>query len=181
MLVWLSLSLGASAAWGAILFLSDRGIRRIWPPARGNWPTAIWAWGLTTAIYVGLINAATADWNGLGWPGWLRWGIGGAGLTLLSFWVQGRGIVDLGLAGTSGWDVGLVTDGAYARRRHPQYAGQIASLVGLAILGASSAALVAAVAGCAALFYASLVEDRDLARRFGAAHARYRGTARFLF
>lgn len=180
MLVWLAVSLSASAAWGVILFVSDRGVAQIWPPARGNWPTAIWAWGLTTAIYVGLINAAAADWNSLGWPAWLRWGAGGAGLTALSFWVQGRGIVDLGLAGTSGWDVGLVTRGAYARRRHPQYAGQIVSLVGLGLLGGSPAGLASAAAGCAALAYASVVEDRHLARRHGAGHARYRAESRFM-
>ncbi len=179
MSIWLALSLLASATWVVVLALSDRGLARIWPPRRGTWPTAIWAWVLTTAIYVGLINAASAQWNSLGWPGWLRWGIGGAALTLLSFWVQGRGIVDLGLAGTSGWDVGLVTDGAYARRRHPQYAGQAVSLVGLAILGGAPEGLIAAGAGCVALLYAALVEDRDLARRYGAAHARYRRQVAF--
>jgi protein-S-isoprenylcysteine O-methyltransferase Ste14 len=176
---WLSLSLAASAAWGLVLFVSDRRIARVWPPRRGNWTTAIWAWTLTTAIYVGLINAASADWNSLGWNWWLRWGLGGVGLTLASFWVQGRGIVDLGLSGTSGWDIGLVTTGSYAVRRHPQYAGQIVSLIGLAILGGSPAGMLAALAGCLALLYASLVEDRALARRFGAAHADYRGRVRF--
>lgn len=178
MLGWLLLSLAASAAWGAILALSDRRVARIWPPEKGGWLSAAWAWVLTTAIYVGLINASSADWNGLDWPAWLRWGIGGAGLTLLSFWVQGRGIVDLGLAGTSGWRVGLVTTGAYARRRHPQYAGQIVSLVGLGILGGAWSGLVAAAAGSAALLYASIVEDRDLARRHGASHAAYRDRVR---
>lgn len=179
MIGWLLLSLAASVTWAVILTLSDRGVARIWPPRRGTWLTAIWAWGLTSAIYVGLINAASEDWNGLGWNWWVRWGLGGVGLTLASFWVQGRGIFDLGLAGTSGWDAGLVTTGAYARRRHPQYAGQIVSLIGLAILFAAPAAFLAAFAGCAALLYASVAEDRDLARRFGADHAAYRARVRF--
>ena len=176
---WLALSLGASALWGAILWISDRDIRQIWPPERGSWPVAVWAWALTTAIYVGLIQAGGEAWNTLGWPGWFRWGVGGAALTLLSFWVQGRGIWDLGLGGTSGWNVGLVETGAYARSRHPQYAGQIVSLIGLGLLFACWQSLLAAAAGVAALFYASVVEDRRLAHRHGAVHAAYRARVRF--
>ena len=174
---WIWTSLAASAAWGVILIVSDRGWARIWP--RGGWLTASWAWGLTTLIYVGLIRGASADWNALGWNVWLRWGIGGAGLTLASFWVQGRGIWDLGLKGTSGWDVGLVETGAYATRRHPQYAGQVLSLVGLGILGGSAGGLLAAAAGCAALVHASVVEDRWLARRYPDAHRAYRSRVGF--
>ncbi len=177
---WLLLSLGASFAWLVVLAVSDRGLVRIWPPRSGNLPTAIWAWALTTAIYVGLINAAAADWNSLGWAGWVRWGLGGVALTLASLWIQGRGITDLGLAGTSGWDVGLVTTGAYAKRRHPQYAGQIVSLAGLAILGGSPAGFVAAAIGSATLLFAAIVEDRYLSRRFGVRHAAYRDRVRLL-
>ncbi|TRD21790.1 methyltransferase family protein [Palleronia caenipelagi] len=178
-MIWIALSVGASAVWGIVLSVSDRGGWQVWPPERGNWLTAIWAWALTTAIYVGLINGAGESWNSLDWPGWLRWGVGGAALTLASLWVQGRGITDLGLKGTSGWDVGLVTKGAYARRRHPQYAGQILSLVGLGILFGTPPGLVAALCGAAALVYASVVEDRALARRFGDRHADYRAAMPF--
>lgn len=171
---WLWVSLGASAAWLAILALSDRTGARIWPPQRGNWATGLWAWLLTIAIYVGLIRTATADWNALDLPAWLRWGLGGVGLTVASTWVQGRGIADLGLKGTSGWDAGLVTTGAYARRRHPQYAGQVLSLWGLALLGGNAWAGVAALAGSVALVYAGRVEDRFLAAR----HAGHAGYAR---
>jgi len=165
MVTWLLVSLGASALWGVVLFVSDRGMAQIWPPARGNWITGIAAWLLTIAIYMGLIRTATADWNTLDLPAWLRWGVGGVALSVAATWVQGRGITDLGLKGTSGWDVGVVTTGAYARRRHPQYAGQVLSLLGLALLGGSAWAGLAAVAGSAALIYASHVEDRFMARR----------------
>ncbi|MBJ3762966.1 DUF1295 domain-containing protein [Maribius pontilimi] len=164
MVTWLLVSLGASALWGVVLFVSDRGIAQIWPPAEGNIWTGAAAWLLTIAIYMGLIRTATADWNALDLPGWLRWGIGGVGLSIAATWVQGRGITDLGLKGTSGWDVGVVTTGAYAHRRHPQYAGQVLSLLGLALLGGSAWAGLAAVAGSAALVYASVVEDRHMAR-----------------
>lgn len=169
---WLAVSLSASGLWGAILMCSRPG-RGPWPPRQGNWPTAIWAWGLTVAIYVGLVRAGSADWNALNWPAWLRWGIGGVALSVAATWVQGRAIFDLGLKGTSGWDTGLVSDGAYAHRRHPQYLAQIVSLAGLAILLASPDAMIAALAGTSALLYASVIEDRDLAGKHPEAFARY--------
>lgn len=176
--IWFGVSLAASAAWLAILTASLCGTA-IWPPRTGSWLAALWAWGLTILIYVGLIRSGAADWNALGWPAWFRWGVGGAALTLVSFWIQGRGIADLGLKGTSGWDVGLVRSGAYARRRHPQYLGQAVSLVGLALLAASPLALIAGAVGAVALVWASVVEDRVLARRHGDAHAAYRREVRF--
>ncbi|WOI57238.1 methyltransferase family protein [Palleronia sp. LCG004] len=178
MILWLGISLGASSLWLVILFVSDRLILQLWPPRRGNYATGIAAWLLTIAIYVGLIRTATADWNALDLPAWLRWGVGGLALSVAATWVQGRGILDLGIRGTSGWDVGLVTTGAYARRRHPQYAGQILSLLGLALLGGSLPAGLAAVAGSAALVYAARVEDRFLARR-QPGHEAYRTRVRF--
>lgn len=174
MFLWLFFSVAASATWVAVLAYSDKvDEARLWPPHQGDWFTALWAWGLTILIYVGLIRCATADWNMLDWPVWLRWGIGGVALTLASTWVQGRGITNLGLKGTSGWDVGLVTTGAYAKRRHPQYAGQVLSLWGLAILGGNPWAFIAAFAGSGALVYAGHIEDRFLARRHADAHRAY--------
>lgn len=177
----LTLSLGASALWILLLAWSDaRPAARVWPPRTGNWGTAAWAWGLTTLIYIGLIRTATEDWNAADLPAWLRWGVGGVGLTVAATWIQGRGITDLGLKGTSGWDVGLVTTGGFARRRHPQYAGQILSLWGLALLGGSAWAGLAAAGGTAALAYAALVEERYLAARHPSHKAWVRDT-RFLF
>lgn len=165
MIFWLGVSLGASAFWALILTWSDRNHeRRLWPPRSGNWITGAWAWGLTILIYVGLINTATADWNALGWPAWLRWA-GAIAAAIASTLVQGRGVRDLGLGGTSGWDVGVVTTGAYAWMRHPQYLGQIISLIGLAWFGANGWAFLAAAVGSVTLVYAGHVEERFLSRR----------------
>lgn len=180
-LTWLSVSLGASVLWLVVLFISDRGVSQIWPPMRGTIWIGAAAWLLTISIYVGLIRTATADWNALDLPAWLRWSVGGVALSVAATWAQGRGIWDLGLKGTSGWDVGLVTSGAYAKRRHPQYLGQIFSLLGLALLGGSAWAMLAGIVGSVALFYASLVEDRWMASRHPDAHAIWaRGTGFYL-
>jgi len=161
----LTLGIGASLIWVAILFWSDRyPERRLWPPHRGGWVTAIWAWGLTALIYVGLIRVCAADWNVLELPTWIRWILGG-GLSTWGSVIQTQGIAALGLKGTSGWNVGLVTRGAYARRRHPQYLGQIATLIGIALFAGSVLGWVVVVVGTGALLYAAVVEDRFWARR----------------
>ena len=162
----LIIGIGASALWLAILVWSDaRPDRRLWPPARGSWLTAIWAWGLTILIYIGLIRTCTAEWNPLNLPTWLRWGLGG-GLSTWGSIVQTRGIAAIGLKGTSGWSDQLVTSGVHARWRHPQYVGQIATLVGIAIFAGTVVGWVVVATGTAALIYAAWVEDRFLGTQF---------------
>lgn len=158
------LGLGAATLWIVILMWSDLVPgRRLWPPRRGSWVTAAWAWGLTVAIYMGQIGAGYEQWNALGWPGWVRHGIGG-GLSLLGSLYQSWAVAVLGLRGTSGWPVPLATTGPYAQMRHPQYLGQMATFVGIAIWSASPAAALIGVAGCLALTVAARVETRHLAR-----------------
>jgi hypothetical protein len=159
----LALGLGASALWIAILLWSDaRPGLRLWPPRQGSWFTAVWAWGLTILIYVGLIRAGTAEWNAVGLPAALRWGAGGA-LSVSGSVLQGRGLGDLGLKGTSGWRVAPVRTGVYARFDHPQYLGQIAALAGIALISGTLWGWLIVVAACAALLYAGRVETRFLA------------------
>jgi len=158
----LALGLGAAGLWAGILIFSAMiPEHRIWPPRKGGWLTALWAWGLTIAIYMGQIGVAAADWNALAWPGWLRHGLGG-GLSLMGSAYQSWALAVLGLKGTSGWPVARVTCGPYARMRHPQYAGQMATFLGIAIWAANPAAFVIGLAGCAALALAGRVEDRFL-------------------
>lgn len=160
----LLLGIGAAALWAAILFWSDRyPERRLWPPRKGNAVTAGWAWALTICIYVGQIGAGYEQWNMLNWPAWLRHGIGG-GLSIAGSAYQSWAVVVLGLKGTSGWPVPLVTQGPYAQMRHPQYLGQLATFVGIAIWSASPAAALIGLAGCAALVHAARTETRHLAQ-----------------
>ncbi len=160
----LALGLGAAGLWIAILLWSDRrDAQRLWPPHTGGVITACWAWALTVAIYVGQIGAGAEQWNQLGWPGWVRHGLGG-GLSLAGSAYQSWAVVVLGLKGTSGWPVALATTGPYAQRRHPQYLGQVATFIGIAIWSASPAAWMIGLAGCAALLLAARVERRHLSR-----------------
>lgn len=168
MSIALTLGLGASFIWIAVLYWSDRQpTRRLWPPHQGHWFTALWAWGLTIAIYVGLIRTATSDWNALGLPAWLRWGLGG-GISTLGSIIQTQGIAAIGLRGTSGWTERLVASGVHARWRHPQYLGQIATLIGIALFAGTISGWLVVVTGSFALIYAARVEDRFLAERYPA-------------
>lgn len=161
----LILGLGAAAVWVAILMWSDRkDARRLWPPHEGGLVTAGWAWALTIAIYVGQIGAGAEQWNQFGWPAWLRHGVGG-GMSILGSLYQSWGVAVLGIRGTSGWAVPLATTGPYAQTRHPQYLGQVATFIGIAIWSASPAAWIIGLAGCFALTLAARVETRHLARR----------------
>lgn len=158
----LSLGLGAALLWLAILAWSDRvPARRLWPPHRGGWYTALWAWGLTVLIYAAQIGAAADAWNALGWPGWLRHGVGG-GVSVLGSLYQSWAVAVIGLKGTSGWPVPVVAHGPYAQMRHPQYAGQLATFAGIAIWAASPAAILIGLAGCLVLVVAARTEARHL-------------------
>jgi protein-S-isoprenylcysteine O-methyltransferase Ste14 len=175
--VALLLGLGASALWLVILRLSDRAPGRgPWPPRRGNLFTAIWAWTLTTCLYLGLVQT----WGQPSvLPGLLRNGIG-LPLAIAGSVLHTWATATLGLKGTSGWDVGVTTGGPYALCRHPQYLGQIASLAGIALWIGSTQSLVLGLAASGVLLYGSAVEDRALADRHRAAFAAYRARTPFL-
>jgi len=171
--LWSAFGVGAALGWVAILWWSDRHpARRLWPPLHGTPGTAVWAWGLTIAIYLGTLQAGFAAPNALDLPGWLRWGVGltlsiGGGIP--HTW----GTLALGVKPTSGWPAPLVTHGPYGWHRHPQYLGQAIMLLGLAIVGGTLWAVWPALAGAAALIYAARVEDRHLAARYPE-HTAYR-------
>lgn len=171
------LGLGATALWALILSRSQRQLwRGPWPPERGNLPTAVWAWGLTTLIYVGLIQT----WGQPpALPAALRFG-SGLPLIVAGGMVHGWATAVLGLKGTSGWDVGVVTSGPYALCRHPQYLGQIGSLAGVALLIGSFESLALGLAASAMLLYGARVEDRALAARHPDPVAAYRARTPFL-
>lgn len=172
----LIIGLSASAAWVLVLILSRAGDGP-WPPRRGNWPMAIFAWGATILIYVGVFQTWAADPGALGFPLWIRWVVGGALMTVSGV-LQTWGIADLGLKGTSGWDVGLVTKGSYARVRHPQYLGQAIGFVGFGLAAANVPAIVLSAIAVALMVWASKGEDDALAKR-DPAFAAYRARVPF--
>ncbi|WP_071689899.1 methyltransferase family protein [Nioella sediminis] len=159
----LILGLTATGIWAVILVLSDRAPGQgPWPPRNGNLITAIWAWGLTTLIYVGLVQT----WGQTPvLPGWLRLGLG-LPLAVMGSLLHTWATAALGLKGTSGWDVGIATKGPYALCRHPQYLGQIVSIAGLALIIGSPEALNLGLAASLMLGYGSGVEDRAIQSRY---------------
>jgi len=69
--------------------------------------------------------------------------------------------------------VPLITDGVYARLRHPRYVQVAVALVGGALLTNYLAAYVACAAGLVALRLIVSLEERELRQRFGQAYDEY--------
>jgi protein-S-isoprenylcysteine O-methyltransferase Ste14 len=154
--------------------------RRIWPPPRKrSWqgPTM----GLLFIVCaLGVLALGVADWNRLGIPSWIRFGVGvplavaGNGLAL---WA----LAALGLAASFGQEGALVRKGPYRFSRHPQYVGFIVALAGWAFLAASSWTAAAALGGVAPLVLAPFAEEPWLRGQHGAAYEEYvRAVPRFI-
>ena len=77
----------------------------------------------------------------------------------------------------------LLGDGPYRFTRNPMNFGAVFWLAGWAVVANSPTALVIGVGGFAALVlsYIKLVEERELAQRFGGAYTEYRRRTPFFF
>ena len=69
--------------------------------------------------------------------------------------------------------VPLITDGIYARLRHPRYAQVAVALLGWALFTNYLAAYVGCAAGCVMLRLIVPLEERELRQRFGKAYDEY--------
>ncbi|WP_424931164.1 methyltransferase family protein [Amaricoccus macauensis] len=174
MILNLALVVAPLLIWLAISTRARRTPRHAaWPPVRGNLVTAIWAWGVTVLIYIGLIGLGTENWNPAGLPRFLTWGIGGT-LTIASLVLHGVSVAELGLKATSGWDRGIYDRRSYSFMRHPQYWGQGLGFVGWGILAAEPLTLVMSLATCLVLWHLSETEERVMLARHPEAYAVYR-------
>ena len=145
--------------------------QRVWPPpGRRSWQ--YWStWILTDLAIGGILALGILDWNGFAVPPWLR-AVGAAllGAGLLFAWWAVRTLsfhASLGLGGA------FVTRGPYRISRNPQYVGDIAALLGYALLSNSAITLAAAVIGSFWFAFAPLVEEPWLRARYGAAYDQY--------
>jgi protein-S-isoprenylcysteine O-methyltransferase Ste14 len=146
----------------------------IWPPGRVGSIQWYLVWGLILVGFTAMIVAGVVHWNQWGWPAWLRWGVGGV-LVLagngLAWWGVGR----IGLRNATGaMEGGLARDGLYRYTRNPQYLGDIAILVGWAVLAASPHVVLAILPGVIAFLLTPLPEERALEEKFGEPYRRYR-------
>lgn len=77
--------------------------------------------------------------------------------------------------------VPLITDGIYARLRHPRYAQVAVALLGWALFTNYLAAYVGCAVGCVMLRLIVPLEERELRQRFGKAYGEYGArTPRFI-
>jgi protein-S-isoprenylcysteine O-methyltransferase Ste14 len=173
-LIDVALVLCPVAIWTIVSLRSrERPRRAIWPPRTGNAVTAAWAWGITILIYAGLWNTGADNWNPHRLPDWLTWGVGG-GLSTLGTLLHVKTVADLGMRGTSGWDIGVVDRGTYGHLRHPQYLAQGLVFIGWGLWAANLPTLMLAAVATAALWLVGDTEERVLAARHPRAYRAYR-------
>lgn len=154
--------------------------KQIWPPDRSTSAHRAMAWTLSTTGFASAIALGLLGWGKLETPGILRWGIGPL-FIILGNVVVWTGVVQLGLAATSGAEDMLRTNGLYRYSRNPQFVADVAILAGIGLLSASSLAWPVVLSGILALVLAPFAEEPWLEERYGEAFKKYRSsTRRFL-
>ncbi|WP_240310538.1 methyltransferase [Pseudosulfitobacter sp. DSM 107133] len=110
----------------------------------------------------------------------MRWALGLC-LIVLGNAAVWSGVIQLGIAATSGDEGFLRTRGLYRFSRNPQYVADMAILIGIGLLSTSILAWSVTFTGIAALILATFVEERWLIDRYGDPYRGYlRTTRRFL-
>jgi protein-S-isoprenylcysteine O-methyltransferase Ste14 len=104
-----------------------------------------------------LLDRGTLDWS------WKLAVPPGLALTAVGLYVHGRGIRDIMAHGGEGL---LVTQGIYARLRHPIYYGWVIVSFGLPLVTGSWWGLVTAPVWSVLIILVGLMEERDMRRRF---------------
>ena len=172
--------LPAAVILAALVWSIARPRRRLWPPHRSTALHKILLWALTMAIFASAVALGLLGWGTLALPGWLRWGLG-LPLVVAGNAVVWSAIAALGLGATSGEAGGLRTRGLYRHSRNPQYAADVAILVGIGLLSASATALPVIGAGVVLFILAPFAEEPWLRETYGDAFEAYAaGTPRFL-
>jgi protein-S-isoprenylcysteine O-methyltransferase Ste14 len=153
---------------------------RIWPPPeRRSWQYR-YTWGLAILSLIGLVTLGILDWNRFWFGHWIRFVVGGVLVTgglAFACW----GLRSLGIHQSLGLEGRLVTTGAYGYSRNPEYVGDIACLLGFALVCNSGLTFIAAGVGILWFLLAPVVEEPWLRERFGSDYEAYlRRVPRFL-
>ncbi len=120
----------------AIMWSIFKPSHRIWPVTHLTPFKFIIIWGVTFLAFGACIGLSILNWNSLGLPKAVRFGIG-IPLIIIGHIIVYAGVCTIGLAATSGAKVSLRTNGIYKYSRNPQYLADISSLIGWGILCAS--------------------------------------------
>jgi protein-S-isoprenylcysteine O-methyltransferase Ste14 len=174
--VWLTWVVFAVTLAGVLSYLTLLAVTllrpgfRVWPPpGRRSWQYRL-TWGLTAVVAVGTLATGWLDAGSAGWEHWSRYPVG-VGLMLAGFGLWG--LLSLGGPRTAGLTGGLVTAGAFAYSRNPQYVGDIVGLAGFAMVCDSGLAYALWAAKAAVFAALPWVEEPWLAERFGSAYRDY--------
>lgn len=174
-------SLGALLALGFCLAFSlVRPQARVWPPAdRHSWQFHV-VWWLTAVSTAGIVLTGILDWNSGPLGHWLRLPVGAA-LLLGGLLLALAGITTLGGHATLGLEGRLIESGLYRWTRNPQYVGDIAALLGWAMLCNSGRTWWVAMLAMACFAVTPFAEEPWLREQYGEAYDAYRSrVSRFL-
>jgi len=146
---------------------------RVWPPpSRDSWQYRF-VWALTDVSAAGVLAVGILDWNTLGPGHWLRFAIGG-GLVLSGLGLALWGIRTLGVHRTLGLKEAFLEAGPYRFTRNPQYVGDIALLIGWAIICNSLHTWIVSALGAAWFALSPFTEEPWLGEQYGKAYEAYR-------
>lgn len=171
----------AFATIGGLLWSIRHPDRRRWPPQNYH-PvrTPMTVWGPTSVLVAILMALAVMNWGRLPLAGWVRYGFG-VPLIVVGNIVIVAVVSGFGFHQTGGAVGTLKTTDAYRYSRNPQYAADIAMMVGWMLLSASAALLPVGLLTIAVLILAPFAEEPWMRRTYGADYDAYATkTRRFL-
>jgi protein-S-isoprenylcysteine O-methyltransferase Ste14 len=146
--------------------------KRIWPPpSKSSWQFW-WIWSLTISSLLGLFAIAALDWNTFVFVHWFRFVLGGSlffGGSAFALW----GVFTLSWHATAGLTAKLMTTGPYRYTRNPQYAGDFAVLLGIAVFSNSLLAMILSIMGIFCFCMAPLAEEPWLRQQYGGDYEAY--------
>lgn len=153
--------------------------RRIYPmTSKGPFYYAMWL--MFWFVFASGFALVLLDWDAGVWSSPLRLLVG-LPLAALGTGFVSWGIATLGVRNTSALPNGLVGGGPYAISRNPQYVGDIALFIGVAIIANSGLVLVTQLLTALLFVVAPLAEEPWLEQQYGEPYVQYRTrVARFL-
>ena len=167
----------AATTLAAILWSIAYPERRLWPPKRYTKATPFLVWVPTFTLFGILIVLGLMNWGSLPIPTWLRFGVGIPLIVAGNVGVWSE-VAQFGIAQTGGAKGSLRTGGMYRYSRNPQYVADIAIIIGLIVLCASSGAVLIGFAGIAVLIAAPFAEEPWLEEQYGSPFENYRAKVR---